>query len=45
MGVVTYTFSPSTQETEAGGSQGVRSQPDLHSGFHCIQDYVEKTCL
>ena len=41
--VVTYTFNPSTQETEAGGSLH-SGQPGLQSELQNNQGYTEKPC-
>ena len=40
--VVTHSFDPSTQETEAGGVQG---QAGLHVDFQDSKSYTEKPCL
>jgi hypothetical protein len=43
--VVAHTFSPSTQEAQAGGSLWVGGQPSLQSQFQYRQGYTEKPCL
>ena len=44
--VVAYTFNPSTQESEAGGSLWVSGQPGLQGEFQDNQAYyTEKPCL
>ena len=48
-GMVAHAFvvhgSPSSQEAEAGRSQWVQGQPDLHSEFQDSLGYVERHCL
>jgi hypothetical protein len=44
LGVVAHTFSPSTQEAEAGGFLS-SSQPGLQSEFQDSQGYTEKPRL
>lgn len=40
--MVAHAFTPSTEDTEAGGALWVWGQPGLHGEFHYIQDYVER---
>jgi hypothetical protein len=42
---VAHTFSPSTQEAEAGGSLGVLDQPGLQSEFQDSQSHIVKPFL
>jgi hypothetical protein len=42
LGVVAYSFNPSTRDAEAGRVQG---QPGLQSEFQDSQGYTEKPCL
>ena len=41
--MVAYTFNPSTQEAEAGGSLGIGGQPGPHSKIQDGQGYIIET--
>ena len=44
-GVVTHTFNPSTQETEAGRSQEFEASLVYRIEFQYSQRYIVKPCL
>jgi hypothetical protein len=45
LSLMAHIFNPSTQETEAGGSLGIRYHLGLRNEFHDIQDYIIRPFL